>query len=254
MNGDEKTCNEVKSFLQRQHQIEIENVTDEQRSTKFSIRSGQYRASVTIYNTGTIVIGGKISPLKELLEKMKEGIESSVALPGQALPFEIDRFPETIRTRVPNCDPVIVRFVDEAIRCYRAEAFLGCAFMVGAASERAIGLLIQTFGDAISDESNRNKFFTKINNRMISRKYEEFYASYKGCKSRPSDAVLSQDLDVIIGQTFQFCRITRNEVGHPQIVPDLDQGVLLANLGHLVTYLERIYLLIDHFKRTPVVL
>jgi hypothetical protein len=53
---------------------------------------------------------------------------------------------------------------------------------------------------------------------------------------------------------FQFCRITRNEVGHPQIVPDLDKGVLLANLGHFATYIERIYGLIHHFQQNGVVL
>lgn len=126
--------------------------------------------------------------------------------------------------------------------------------MIGAASERAIGLLIQSFGDCIADEGNRNKYFSKMNNRMISKKFEEFSACYRGCKSRPTDAALSQDLDVLIGSMFQFCRITRNEVGHPQIVPDLDKGVLLANLGHLVTYIERIYGLIHHFQQTGVVL
>ena len=61
-------------------------------------------------------------------------------------------------------------------------------------------------------------------------------------------------MDVLIGSMFQFCRITRNEVGHPQIVPDLDKGVLLANLGHLVTYIERIHGLIHHFQQTGVAL
>jgi len=51
---------------------------------------------------------------------------------------------------------------------------------------------------------------------------------------------------------FQFCRITRNEVGHPQIVPDLDKGVILANLGNVVTYLSRIYGLMKHFRETGV--
>jgi len=104
----------------------------------------------------------------------------------------------------------------------------------------------------IQEEGNRNKFLSRINNRMISKKYEEFLTSYKGCKSRPADPVLSPDLEVVIGGMFQFCRITRNEVGHPQIVPDLDRGVLLANLGHLATYIGRIYALMKHFQEKGV--
>jgi len=253
MNADEKTYAAVVSFLDRQ-KLDREGEADEQHCTKINVRSGPHRASVNVYNTGRIVVGGKVSPLQDLLDQMKKGIEAGGTLPGHALPFEIDRFPQTIKERVPDCDPVIIRFVEEAIGCFQAEAFLGCAFMIGAASERAIGILMQVFGECIGDEGNRNKYFSKMNNRMISKKFEEFSASYRGCKSRPTDTALSQDLDVLIGSMFQFCRITRNEVGHPQIVPDLDKGVLLANLGHLVTYIERIYGLIHHFQQTGVVL
>ena len=253
MNADEKTYAAVASFLDRQ-KLDRESDADEQHCTKINVRSGPHRASVSIYNTGKIVVGGKASPLKDLLDQMKLGIEVGGTVPGHALPFEIDRFPQTIKERVPDCDPVIIRFVEEAIRCFRAEALLGSAFMIGAASERAIGVLMQVFGDSIADEGNRNKYFSKINNRMISKKFEEFSGCYKGCKSRPTEPVLSQDLEVLIGSMFQFCRITRNEVGHPQIVPDLDKGVLLANLGHFVTYIERIYGLINHFQYTGVVL
>jgi len=249
VNADDKTYAAVASFLDRQ-KLDRESETEEQHCTKINIRSGQHRASVNVYNSGKIVVGGKVSTLKELLDQMKQAIEAGDALPGHALPFEIDRFPQTIKERVSDCDPVIIRFVEEAIRCFRAEALLGCAFMIGAASERAIGLLIQSFGEGITDECNRNKYFAKTNNRMISKKFDDFLASYRGCKSRSTDA---QDLEVFIGSMFQFCRITRNEVGHPQIVPDLDKGVLLANLGHFVTYIERIYSLIHHFKQTGVI-
>ena len=54
----------------------------------------------------------------------------------------------------------------------------------------------------------------------------------------------SQDWPVIFGHS---------EVGHPQIVPDLDKGVLLANLGQFVTYIGRIYGLMKHFKENGVV-
>jgi len=124
--------------------------------------------------------------------------------------------------------------------------------MLGAASEKAINLLIYTYGDSIRDETNRTRFQSRINGRMISTKFEEFERSYRGCKSRPTDPALAQDLEVLVGQMFQFCRITRNEVGHPQIVPDLARGVILANLGQFVHYIERVYRLVDHFRTNGV--
>jgi hypothetical protein len=249
-NGDDKICQVVRSFLDRQD-LEYEE-KDEQNGTKFNVKKLAVKANATVYNSGKIVIGGKNSPLKDLLQQMKESIEKGGALPGKLLPIEIHKLPETIQEKIPDVDPVVVRFVKEAIICYEAGSMLGTAFMLGAASEKAILLLIDSYWDAMEDEKHREKFASRVNNRTISIKFEEFKKSYTGCKSRPTDPVLCQDLEQIIGGTFQFCRITRNEVGHPQIVPDLDQGVILANLGYFASYLDRIYGLKNHFMNTPV--
>jgi hypothetical protein len=243
--ADEKMLREVISFLERQ-KLDY-SVIDEQYCSKLTVKSRGQIVPISVYNSGKIVIGGADGDLKRLLNEMRDAFLSGVAVPGQALPFEIDRFPDTVRERVPECDPVIIAFVAEAIRCMRADALLGAAFMIGAASEKAINLLIHSYADAITDSGKREKFVTRVNNRMISVKWDEFIRSYKSCGSKPTEGVLSQDLETVIGTMFQFCRITRNEVGHPQIVPDLDRGVLLANLGQFVTYIERIYGLVRHF-------
>jgi hypothetical protein len=232
--GDPTVLASVLSFLDRQG-LEHQESEGTQYYTRVNVKAGPLRVNADVYNTGRIQIGGPKSPLKELLVNMKHAIEAGDAMPGQVLPFEIDRFPQTLRDRIPGIDPVIVEFVSEAIKCYRAGALLGAAFMIGAASERAILLLMSTYGESIRDEANRNKFFGRVTNRAISRQYDEFIASYKSCHSRPTEGILSHDMETIIGAAFQFYRITRNDVGHPEIAPDLDKGVILANLGQLVT-------------------
>ncbi len=249
-NADPKMLNAVKAFLNRQGLEYSES--EEEYCSKISIKSGSKKAFVSVYNTGKIVVSGGKSALKSILEQMKRAIDTDAVIPGQMLPFEIEKFPDTIQERVPECDPVIIRFINEAIICLRADALLGTAFMLGAASEKAIAILIDSFAHAIRDESNRNKFLSRINRKMISIKYNEFEKSYRGCKSRPTDSVLAQDLEVIIGSMFQYCRITRNEVGHPQIVPDLDRGVLIANMGQFANYIQRIYGLVKYFNENGV--
>lgn len=81
---------------------------------------------------------------------------------------------------------------------------------------------------------------------------KQFKRSFNSCKSKPSDPQITQDLEVQIEQIFTFSRICRNEVGHPQMVPNLDRGVLLANFGQFVKYIQRIYALIEYFRATPV--
>jgi len=248
--GEPKTYQAVRSFLERQKLDFTES--QEQYCDMFTVRAGQHVAHVSVFNSAKIVTGGKDSPVKALLDQMKGAIEAGEAAPGQILPFEIDKFPQTIQQRVPDCDPVIVRFIEEAILSVRANALLGAAFMLGAASEKAINMLVYTYAESITDAKNKERFLSRVNGRMISKKFEEFTASYKGCQNKPTDPVLAQDLEVIIGGMFQFCRVTRNEIGHPQIVPDLDRGIILVNFRHFVTYIERIYALAKHFKEKGV--
>jgi hypothetical protein len=248
--GDAGTIRAVVSFLERNNlAFEAKAI---QHATQLAIHDGPATVCVNVFKSGKIVVQGSPGRLLDLLNKMKDALAGGVT-PGTVLPFEIERFPERIREKIPNCDPVTVRFVEEAITCYKSDALLATAFMLGAASERAINLLIECYADSIAEQANREKFRSRTNGRTISARYDEFRKSYAGCKSKPTDGVLAQDLDAVIGGTFQFCRITRNEVGHPQIVPDLDAGVILANLGHFVTYIERIYALMRHFQSGGVV-
>lgn len=248
--GDLGTVRAVVSFLERNNlAFETKAI---QHATQLTVHDGPGTVCVNVFKSGKIVVQGSPGRLLDLLNKMKDALAGGVA-PGTVLPFEIERFPERIREKIPDCDPVIVRFVEEAITCFKSNALLATAFMLGAASERSINLLIECYADAIADQGNRDKFRSRINGRTISARYDEFKKSYAGCKSKPTDGVLAQDLDTVIGGTFHFCRVTRNEVGHPQIVPDLDAGVILANLGHFVTYIERIYALMRHFQNGGVV-
>lgn len=250
-NGDDRVCETVRSSLTA-HQMEFQE-TDIQHATKFTLKSGPLSASINVYNSGKLHVEGKQNDLKSWLEQLKESIEKGSGGPLALLPAEIEKFPQTLRDRVPECDDVIVWYFQEGLRCYKADSIAGAAFMLGAASEKAVLILIDAYGESIKDEKKRASFFTRINNRMISKKYEEFKQSYAGCKSKPNDPILSQDLTQLIDGAFNFYRHTRNAVGHPQIVPDLDKGVVLANLGQFIVYVERIYGLMRHFHNEGVV-
>lgn len=245
-NGDEKVSATVRDALTA-HKMDFQE-NDIQHATKFTVKSGPLLASLNVYNSGKLHVEGKASDLRTWLEQLKESIEKGSGGPVALLPAEIEKFPQTLRERVPECDDVVLWFFQEALRCYKADSVAGAAFMLGAASEKAVLLLIDAYADAITDESHKGSFQTRVNNRMISKKYDEFKASYAGCKSKPSDQALAQDLTQLLDGAFNFYRHTRNAVGHPQIVPDLEKGVILANMGQFIIYVDRIYMLIRHFR------
>lgn len=124
--------------------------------------------------------------------------------------------------------------------------------MLGAASEKAILILIETYGNRIKDEKNREAFFSRVNNKMISIKYDEFKRSYKSSHTKPKDLTLVQDLEQLLDGAFNFYRHTRNVVGHPQIIPNLDTAIVLANIGQFVVYIEKIYNLIEFYNTNDV--
>lgn len=249
-NGDESICEAVREALTA-HQV-LKSEQEIQHATKFEVKSGAAKAGVVVYNTGKNHIEGAASDLKSWLLQLKESIELGNAAPGVLLPVEIEKFPQTLQTRVAACDGVVLWFFQEALRCYKAGSTAGAAFMLGAASEKAILVLIETYGSRIKDSTNRDKFFSRINSRMISVKYDEFKKSYKSAKPQPKDIALAQDLEQMLDGAFNFYRHTRNQVGHPQVVPDLDKGVILANFGQFIVYVERIYAFVEFFQMNDI--
>ena len=243
----ESNFNQMKAYIERQKWDFQEKEENAGQVKRLDVNHGKFRCVVKAYKTGTIQVQGQNSKLKESLTKAKEAIENEEEI-QELLPFEIEKFPETLKTNIPDIDPIIVRFIEEAIFSLKSNSLLGCAFLLGAASEKAILNLIETFGNSIESEKNRDKFKSKTNAKFISRAYKEIKKSLSTCKTKPTDFDIQQDLDIKIDAIFHFCRICRNEVGHPQIVPNLDKGVILANMGQFVKYVETIYKLIDFYK------
>jgi len=241
----------AKEFLEAK-ELEFK-IVEEKYSNHIYVETGSYKASIQIYSSGKIVIEGSESPLRFVLENLKDNLERGVLKPEDTLPYEIERFPEIIKERIKDCDPIIISFIEEAIKALKSELLLATSFLVGAASEKAIHIMIDTYCESIENQTNRERFKQRVGKkRVISANYEEFKQSYKSCKNPCEDIFLSHDLETILDSMFTFYRTTRNVVGHPQVAPNLDKGILTANMAQFVTYLEKIYALINYFQTNPI--
>jgi len=247
----ESNYKQIKSYIERNKWPLSDKL--EGNTNRIDVQHGKNTCVVKVYSTGTIQVQGVDSKLKEALVKAKEAIENEEAI-GEMLPFEIEKFPEMLQERIPNIDPVIVRFISEAIISVKAGSNLGCALLLGGASEKAIYLLIDRYTDAIKDERNKERLKSRISGKFISKVFNSFKKSYKSSKNKPEGMGWTNDLEVKIEQIFQFCRICRNEAGHPHLPPNLDKGVLLANMGQFVKYIEDIYKMMEYYKNNDVLL
>lgn len=240
---------QMKSYVERNNFPFQEK--DEQGCKRLDVQNGKAKSVVKVYSTGTIQIQGADSKLKAALIQAKEAVENEENI-GEMLPFEIERFPEVLKENIADIDPIIVRFIEEAIVTIKAGSNLGCAFLLGGASEKAIYLLIEAYTQAIPDQTMRDRFISKTSKKFISKVFEEFKASWKSSTNKPQGYGWTNDIEVKIEQIFQFCRICRNESGHPHLPPNLDKGVLLANMGQFVKYIEDMYGMINYYKENNV--
>jgi len=245
----ETNYSQMKSYVERNRFSFSEK--DESNCKRLDVQHGKSKCAVKVYKTGTIQLQGAESKLKESLQQAKDAVDSEENI-GEVLPFEIERFPEVLRERIPEIDPVIVRFVEESIVTVKAGSNLGCAFLLGGASEKSILILIDTYAQSIPDEDMRKRFISRTSGKFISRVFDEFKGSWKSSLNKPSGYGWTNDIEVKIEQIFQFCRICRNEAGHPHLPPNLDKGVLLANMGQFVKYAEDLYELIRFYRNNKV--
>lgn len=249
-NGDSALCDRVRGALKNSGTEYDES--EVQHATKLTLKAGAKRASILVFNTGRLHVEGAESDLKSWLVELKASIETGAGMPGMLLGNAIERFPQVLRERVPKCDLVVLWYYDQALRCLKVQSTAGAAFMLGAASEKAILLLIETYASRIGDEKHRLAFEGRVKGKMISGKYDEFKRSYKAASPRPKDGPLAHDLEQLLDGSFNIYRHTRNGIGHPQVIPDLDESVVQANLGNFITYVARIYDLMEFFQANTI--
>jgi len=186
---------------------------------------------------------GRLSRIKAFQQKTKgrrtEGKSPHINIGGLA---------DSIQESLPNCDSIIITYFRESIDAFKASSLRCSAFLLGAASERAISLLIDSYAEAFLDEKHRQRFEDRTTkNKVISKRFEEFMQSYKSCKTHPEDPKLLHE-SLNLRYTFDRYRVTRNEVGHPAVIAKLDKEDLLIDLAKFVSYLKTIYGLIAFFK------
>jgi len=124
--------------------------------------------------------------------------------------------------------------------------------MLGCCSERAILLLIESYINAIDDEKNQNKLKSRISKRDISFKYNEFNKSFNTIKKSLGMPGLINDYDVHVESIFNFIRLLRNSIVHPESLPNITNSIAYSNLQQFSYYVETVFKLITYFESNQI--
>lgn len=161
-------------------------------------------------------------------------------------PHDPDGYLARIKTDIPEIDGVIIRYLEETLSCFRRNLLLAAAVMLGCAAEKAILLLVQAYGESISDSGEKQKYENETRSFIISRKWKALWQRLEPvATSLPNQ--LGEDIGTIVERIFDIIRTTRNDAGHPT-GKVIEKEVIQAHLLLFPTFCKRIYGLIKHFS------
>jgi hypothetical protein len=165
-------------------------------------------------------------------------------------PYDPDGYLRRLKSEVPGVDETLVRYVDESLRCLRADCLLAAAVTIGCASEKAMLLLIEQFGQAISNVEKKQKYDEETSSWIITRKYRAFRSRLDGIANQlPKE--LSAPLEQQLHGVFDLIRQIRNDAGHPTGDP-ITRDAILASHIVFPGYCKYTYALKDYFTRHTV--
>jgi hypothetical protein len=120
---------------------------------------------------------------------------------------------------------------------------------LGCASEKALLLLIEAYGNSLQ-AGEQDKFRKATADAIISVQFRELRKAIENDLRSRLPRELREGLDVQLNAIFDFIRQQRNDAGHPtgKLV---EREVAYANLAVFPTYLRKVYALIDWMKANP---
>jgi len=207
-----------------------------------------------LYAEGIIAFGRKINPPRGVTLQLFDHPFYHVTEYGEKVldnteyqPYDPDGYLQKLQAEITTVDPIIIRYLEECLSCFRRNLLLSAAVTLGCASEKAILLLTGVFGETLEGD-DKVAFQKETNTYIISRKYRALWSRLEPVSSSLPDN-LGYNLESIIHNTFDIIRATRNEAGHPS-GNIIEKETVHANLLLFPIFCKRIYKLIEHFSGT----
>ena len=151
----------------------------------------------------------------------------------------ISKIVENLKNSIKNFDPIVECYLNEGLKTYENGFLISSAFCLGAMSERCILLLAKKVEKTVQNSQASSEYGNLRNIKgywNFTKKYlEDFKKIYPGNKE------LWYELDVKIDFMFTNYRLTRNEVGHPDFIPNIDPNEHELRIKVTPKYIETIF-------------
>lgn len=159
-----------------------------------------------------------------ITEKGKQWILSTGPVPE-----DLDGFIAALNATIPTLDSVIKQYLVEAVVTYNRQAWFASAVMVGAASEKAVYLLVESLLAVAETVSERKVIEKAISERNLPRTFEQINRVLT--KQRESGRLpyrVREGSEHHLLSLFEAIRVQRNEAVHPTIGEVTPESVRLT--------------------------
>ncbi|MFH1857802.1 MAG: hypothetical protein ABH845_02730, partial [Candidatus Omnitrophota bacterium] len=133
------------------------------------------------------------------------------------MPEDTTGYLAVLDTLVPNVDPVIKQYVEESLHTYNDGRFFASAVMIGAASEKAVYLLMESLKRAVSDPTEQRGIDNDISQRGLTTMFRRLSQNIERARKHggmdPTTHEMAYNHLVSLQDAI---RVQRNDAVHPQ--------------------------------------
>ena len=118
---------------------------------------------------------------------------------------------------VPNVDSVIRQYVEEALHTYNDGRFFASAVMIGAASEKAVYLLMEALRRSVSDPAEQRGIDNDLSQRGLPAMFRRLYNNVERARRHGGmDPAIHEMAHSHLVSFQDAIRVQRNDAVHPQ--------------------------------------
>lgn len=166
--------------------------------------------------------------------------------------YDPEGYVATLESLVPKLDPVIKQYALEGLRCFRQRLFFAAAVMFGAAAEKAVLLLLQSIGNAETDQKRKHDIIDLLERPRLPMIFETIQSRLdKLIKAKVIPYSAHQGSTEHLLSLFEMIRVQRNDAVHPA-AGQVNRTKVFLTIQALPSALEVIYRLIEWFTKNKI--
>lgn len=168
------------------------------------------------------------------------------------IPHDPTGYLKRFREEIPDYDLTVESYLAESLNCFISGNLISSIVMLGVASERTFLLLCESLCNSIDNKTEKSSFEALLKINAIKPKMDRVLDKIQTIqKQKPKP--LPDNVNIMLTVVFDFIRLQRNDLGHPQEnPPKITREEVFVNLKIFPTYIKMVDQVIDYLNKNKI--